>query len=114
VREFRRPQLPLEAAIAIAEGFAHVSTTSLQALRYIRASGGEPAGEERTLDLGDIAAVAEQARAGLAGLVTLYDDAATPYAAVRRPAFAGTYRFDAYAHLARVAEWSAQPEESEE
>jgi ATP-dependent helicase/nuclease subunit B len=46
--------------------------------------------------------------------VTLYDDAATPYAAVRRPAFAGTYRFDVYAHLARVAEWSAQPEESEE
>ena len=82
------------------------------ALRYVRASGAEPAGEERTLDLGDLATAAEQARAGLARLVALYDDAATPYAAVRRPGF--TYRFDQYAHLARVAEWSAQPEEAEE
>ena len=53
-----------------------------------------------------------EAAVGLAKLVALYDNAATPYTAVRRAGF--SYRFDVYAHLARVAEWSAQPEEGEE
>jgi ATP-dependent helicase/nuclease subunit B len=110
------PQLPLEAAIAAAEGFPSVGAGPVRALRYIRASGAAPPGEEHTLEVGDVAAVTARARAGLTRLIALYDDPATPYAAVRRASFLvnGAYRFDPYAHLARVAEWSARPEEAEE
>ena len=43
--------------------------------------------------------------ADLAGLVAEFDDEATPYAPARRARF--NYDYDDYAHLARVAEWSA-------
>jgi ATP-dependent helicase/nuclease subunit B len=99
------PQLALEAAIAAAGGFPGV-TGSIAALRYIATSGGEPPGLECALggaevDLGDLA---RQAEAGLLRLIAAFDVPSTPYTALRRPRFA--YRFDAYAHLARVAEWS--------
>jgi ATP-dependent helicase/nuclease subunit B len=107
----RAPQLPLEAAIVAAGGFPNVGEGPVHALRYIRASGAEPAGEERTLRVADVAALADAARAGLTRLITHYDDPVTPYVAVRRAGFDN--RFDDYAHLARVAEWSAQPEGEE-
>ena len=106
VQSGRAPQLPLEAAIALGEsGFPHVAGRTVMALRYIRASGGEPPGEEKHVRSDDIAVLAEQARLGLEALVALYDDEATPYRAIRRPGF--RYDYDDYAHLARVAEWSA-------
>jgi ATP-dependent helicase/nuclease subunit B len=104
------PQLPLEAAIALGEiGFPELSGRSVAMLKYIRASGGEPAGEEKRIKADDVAALAAEARAGLAALVALYDDEATAYRAVRRPGF--RYDYDDYAHLARVAEWSAHAED---
>ena len=54
----------------------------------------------------DVAALAADARQRLAQLVAAFDDAATPYRAVRRARF--TYDFDDYAQLARIAEWSAE------
>lgn len=110
VRDTRAPQLPLEAAIALmGTGFTNVSGKGVAGLRFIRASGGEPAGEQRDIDADDIAALAEKARIGLAELVALYDTVETPYRAVRRPGF--RYDYDDYAHLARVAEWSAHVDE---
>jgi ATP-dependent helicase/nuclease subunit B len=104
------PQLPLEAAIALGEiGFPELAGRSVAALKYIRASGGEPAGEEKRIKAADVAALALEARNGLAALVALYDNEATPYRAVRRPGF--RYDYDDYAHLARVAEWSAHAED---
>ena len=79
------------------------------ALRYISGSGGEPAGQECALKNGDAAELARQAHDGLARLVAAFDSEATPYRALRRARF--KYRFDDYAHLARVAEWSAEIEE---
>lgn len=99
------PQLPLEAAIAGANGFAHVPELPVQRLQYISASGGEPPGAVVDLKLDDVAAHAEQAKADLSKLVAQFDDVATPYRAMRRARF--RYDFDAYAQLARVAEWSA-------
>jgi ATP-dependent helicase/nuclease subunit B len=98
------PQLPLEAAIAAAGGFAGLSGPVLD-LRFISTSGGEPPGAECSVNgkRADIAGLAQEARAGLERLIAAYDAPATPYAALRRPRF--VYRFDAYAHLARVAEW---------
>lgn len=106
----RAPQLPLEAAIAAGTiGFPGLAGQSVLALKYIRASGGEPPGEEKRINTGDVAALAAAALEGLAQLVAQYDDEATPYRATRRPGY--RYDYDAYAHLARVAEWSAHSDE---
>lgn len=99
-----RPQLPLEASIAQAGGFVGVDAQQVSLLRYIRASGGEPPGEERIVRTDDVAALAKGALDGLKRLVSAYDDPSTPYAAVRRGAF--SYDYDDYAQLARVAEWA--------
>ncbi|MDX2258505.1 MAG: double-strand break repair protein AddB [Hyphomicrobiaceae bacterium] len=103
----RRPQLPLEAAIAQADGFTPgLSRQPVTALRYIRASGAEPPGEESTVAKADVAALAATVLAGLQALASRYDDPAMPYAAVRRAGF--DYTFDTYAQLARVAEWAGE------
>ncbi|MEQ1716868.1 MAG: double-strand break repair protein AddB [Hyphomicrobium sp.] len=110
VTGLRSPQLPLEAAIALGQsGFPKLSGRPVAALRYIRASGGEPPGEEVTIKIEDVAALAEAARVGLATLIADFDDPETPYRAVRRAGF--RYDYDDYAELARVAEWSAHIEE---
>jgi ATP-dependent helicase/nuclease subunit B len=99
------PQLPLEAAIAGANGFAHVPELPVQRLQYISASGGEPPGAVVALKLDDIAAHAEKSKNELQRLVAQFDDVETPYRATRRARF--NYDYDAYAQLARVAEWAA-------
>jgi ATP-dependent helicase/nuclease subunit B len=110
VQNNRAPQLPLEAAIALGEiGFPELAGQRVTALRYIRASGGEPPGEEKRIKNEDISSLAKSALEGLTALIAKYDDAATPYRAVRRPGF--RYDYDDYAHLARVAEWSAHSDE---
>ena len=73
-------------------------------LRYISTSGGEPPGQEFPLKVDDVAALARYAHEGLARLIAAFDQHGTPYRAVRRARF--RYDYDAYAHLARVAEWS--------
>ena len=103
------PQLPLEAAIAAAGGFTGLAASTVAELRYISGSGGEPPGQECTLRNGDVTELARAARRGLERLIATFDDAATPYRALRRARF--TYRYDDYAHLARVAEWSAETDE---
>ena len=103
------PQLPLEAAIAAAGGFTGLAASTVAELRYISGSGGEPPGQECTLRNGDVAELARAARHGLERLIAAFDDVATPYRALRRARF--TYRYDDYAHLARVAEWSAESDE---
>lgn len=107
------PQLPLEGAIAAAGGFGAVSARAVTGLRYIRATGAEPAGEERLVGSGDgdMTAIGARALANLTGLVAAFDDAGTPYRAIRRPRF--DYRYDEYAHLARVGEWAADGGEDE-
>lgn len=106
----RAPQLPLEAAIALGNsGFPNMSGRPVAALRYIRASGAEPAGEDVVIKCDDVIALAETARKGLQTLVARYDDVATPYRAVRRAGF--RYDYDEFADLARVAEWSSHVEE---
>jgi ATP-dependent helicase/nuclease subunit B len=104
------PQLPLEAAIARGEaGFAGIGPGEVTALRYVRATGGEPPGEERIVAANDIAALAETAIDRLESLIAAFDNADTPYRALRRLGF--NYDYDDYAHLARIAEWAAPVED---
>jgi ATP-dependent helicase/nuclease subunit B len=100
------PQLALEAAIAAAGGFAGLQAGPVARLRYISTSGGEPPGRDWEVGVGDVAAHAASARAGLERLIAAFDDPQTPYRALRRARFG--YDFDEFAHLARVAEWSAE------
>ena len=102
------PQLPLEAAIAQAGGFEGVPAGAVGELAFWKLGGGEPPGEIKPVT--DPEALAEAALAGLTRLVHTFDDPATPYHAIPRPAFALTY--NDYAHLERVAEWSAAEEEA--
>jgi ATP-dependent helicase/nuclease subunit B len=99
------PQLPLEAAIAIAGGFPGLPSRTVTALRFIRASGGEPPGEERNVKTDDVAALAKTTLDGLNAHIENFDKLETPYTVTRRAAF--SYDYDDFAHLARVAEWSA-------
>lgn len=105
VNEGRSPQLPLEAAIALAGGFAHVPAGTVQGLRYIQASGGLPPGVQIDIKVSDVAELAAKTLAGLQSHITRFDDERTPYRPVRRKGF--SYTFDEYAHLARIAEWSS-------
>ena len=74
-------------------------------------ASGDPAGEESAVTKESAEALAQRARDGLTTLLARFDDEATPYKAMRRGAFGNNYRFDAYAHLARVEEWSGATEE---
>lgn len=102
------PQLLLEAVIAISGGFGGVpkDTTSVESLRFISASGGEPPGALVTLKIDDITAEAKRMEHELQGLIAKYDNQDTPYRAMRRGDF--NYDYDDYEHLARVAEWSTR------
>ena len=53
----------------------------------------------------DLGRTIEDVSSELARLVARYDDEATPYSAVRRAQV--RYDYDAYAHLARIAEWDS-------
>ena len=107
VTDFVRPQLALEAAIALAGGFAGLGQVAVKGLRYIQAKGGEPPGDQKLLALEGSSPrqLAEAAIAGLTRRIADFDRESTPYAAQRRAGF--QYDFDPFAHLARVAEWSA-------
>ncbi len=107
-RQGTAPQLPLEGLIAGHGGFAAIAASggaaSVATLAYISAWGGEKPGEEGAL--GDIETLMEDAREGLAHLIALFDDPATPYRAQRRAAFSQLWEYDDYAHLARFDEWA--------
>ena len=98
------PQLPLEAAIAMAGGFAGLSAGNVSRLSYWRVSGGREAGKIKDIKTpgGELANAAHR---GLAQLIETFDDPDTAYRSRPRPAIAP--RFSDYDHLARIKEWSA-------
>ncbi|CAK0753896.1 ATP-dependent helicase/nuclease subunit B [uncultured Gammaproteobacteria bacterium] len=99
------PQLPLEAAIAMAGGFAGIAAGArVERLAFWRLSGGDPPGEEKPVK-GDVAQLAIEALAGLKRLIIAFADPTTPYRSQPDAAYAP--RYTDYAHLARVQEWSA-------
>ncbi len=105
------PQLPLEAAIAAAGGFAEVPAGEAARLEYWRLGGGQPAGKIQAFTEGHSklpppAELARQASTGLERLIAVFDDPATPYPARPRPDYVP--RFSDYDHLARVKEWSVE------
>jgi ATP-dependent helicase/nuclease subunit B len=104
------PQLPLEAAMAIAGGFPGIGANPVGELAFVRLTGGELAGEYLAVEPSgrdkaplDAAQLAAKSIAGLGKLIARYDDPATPYLSRPRPRWV---KYGDYDHLARVKEWS--------
>jgi ATP-dependent helicase/nuclease subunit B len=115
VDDLYAPQLPLESAIMQGGGFGDLGKRLVRELRYIQASGRNDGGEDRPAAEGNATELGERALMQLARLVERYSDPAMPYEVKRRraAAFTGLYRYDEYAHLARVDEWLTQEAEEE-
>lgn len=99
------PQLPLEAAIALAGAFKDVAVglgEPVAQLMYMRLSGGRQPGQERAVKL-DVEETVEKTMDGLRRLLVKFDAPSTPYLSRPRPMFES--RFGDYDHLARVKEW---------
>ncbi len=105
--EGEAPQLPLEAAIAAASGFAGVPAA---AVWRCCATSRPRAASRRARRCRSRWTTSRPWRArprtGSTRLIAEFDREATPYRAVRRARF--KYDYDDYAHLARVAEWSGR------
>ena len=101
-------QLPLEALIAAAGGFAGVPAGPVEALVYWRLSGRATPGEESSpaADRAAVESLAQAARAGVEALVEAFDDPQTAYHPRPRPLPSGIGRYSDYLHLARLQEWS--------
>jgi ATP-dependent helicase/nuclease subunit B len=102
------PQLTLEGAILRAGQFADIPAgVSIAALVYVSLRGGDPGGEEKSLEFKDSTPDQEADRAllKLAEVARKFEDQATPYRSRERPMFRGRAYGD-YDHLARVKEWS--------
>jgi ATP-dependent helicase/nuclease subunit B len=114
VRMGLSPQLTLEAAILRAGGFAGIPTgSSVGDLVYVRLSGNNPPGEQRTLELKinkrdqpmEPDAAADDARTKLEALIRSFEDENQPYTSLNLSMWAN--RYGTYDDLARIKEWSA-------
>ncbi len=98
------PQLPLEAAMIAAGGFAGVPKSAVRSLAFWQLHGRDEGGEVKPI-AGDVAEMTRTAREGLEKLIAAFDRPETPYPARPNPETAPTY--SDYLHLARVKEWGA-------
>ena len=114
VRMGLSPQLTLEAAILREGGFKDIDAgASVGELVYVRLSGNNPPGEERSLELkirpGDTPqhpdAAADYARAQLEALIRKFENEDEPYRSLVLSMW--TNRYGTYDDLARIKEWSA-------
>jgi ATP-dependent helicase/nuclease subunit B len=115
------PQLTLEAAILREGGFPEIDAgSSVSQLAYVRLSGNNPPGEQKTLELKikqndtpqppDDAAT--HARSELEKLIRRFEDEAQAYTSLNLPMW--TNRYGVYDDLARIKEWSAAGGRGEE
>ena len=114
VRMGLSPQLTLEAAILRAGGFERIDAgSSVGELVYVRLSGNNPPGEQRTLELkirsNDTPqppdAAADEARQKLEALIRAFENEDQAYTSLNLSMWSN--RYGAYDDLARIKEWSA-------
>ena len=110
VRAGLSPQLPVEAAIAEAGGFADVAAAAVCDLAHWKLSGASPPGEKKSVPMKDGAATAA-ARAGLERLIAAFDDPAVSYHSIPRRHYRP--RFNDYEHLSRIREWTTAAEDED-
>jgi ATP-dependent helicase/nuclease subunit B len=101
------PQLTLEAAILRGGGFGDIPAgVSVAELVYVSLKGGQPSGEQKTIDFKDGNADfhADRALAKLTEVATRFEDEQQPYLPLILTMW--KTRYGAFDHLARVKEWS--------
>ena len=114
VRMGLSPQLTLEAAILREGGFKDIDAgSSVSQLVYVRLSGNNPPGEQKTVELKmrsgetpqhpDVAA--DYARTELEKLIRKFEDESQAYTSLNLSMWAA--RYGDYDNLARIKEWSA-------
>jgi ATP-dependent helicase/nuclease subunit B len=114
VRTGLSPQLTLEAAILREGGFAGIDAgSSVSELVYVRLSGNNPPGEQKSLELKikpsdtpqppDVAA--DHARQQLEILIRKFESEDEPYRSLNLSMWSN--RYGSYDDLARIKEWSA-------
>jgi ATP-dependent helicase/nuclease subunit B len=99
------PQLPLEAAMALAGGFAGIAAAKVGELGFVQLTGRDPPGDVKLLTKVNAAELGRMAREGLERLIAVYDRPSTAYRSRPRPL--AVARPGDYDHLARVKEWGA-------
>jgi ATP-dependent helicase/nuclease subunit B len=109
--EGKSPQLPLEGLILEQGGFEDL-TGKAAYLGYWRLTGGALEGDIKAIEGMDAETAIQKAQEGLRRLIEIYDRAETPYWSLPDPERAP--RFQDYAHLARVQEWSVADDEAGE
>ena len=114
VRMGLSPQLTLEAAILREGGFDGIDAdSSVSQLVYVRLSGNNPPGEQKTLELKirpsdqpqHPDAAADYAREELEKLIRKFEDEGQAYTSLNLSMWAS--RYGSYDDLARIKEWSA-------
>jgi ATP-dependent helicase/nuclease subunit B len=95
------PQLPLEAIIAEAGGFASIAPGKVSALSFVHLSATNAKRRHRVIK--DSALAIRKISGDFLKLVNDYDDPSTPYLCKPRAQF--RHQADDYDHLARVWEW---------
>lgn len=105
------PQLPLEGLIVINGGFTEISKGPVKSLSYWKLTGGTQAGEiiEETENL---VTVFNETEEGLKSLIGAFYQEKTPYYSL--PQSNNIPRHNDYEHLARVREWTALGEDTNE
>lgn len=101
------PQLPLEAVMALENGFPGVTASRIAELSFWHLHGRDEGASDKTLK-GQLDQIVSEAHAGLRKLIATYDNPATAYPAQPNPEHAP--RYNDYEHLARVKEWASSGE----
>lgn len=104
------PQLPLEAAVLLNNGFERIRDKPVSTLEYWRLRGKQDNGFIRPLNA-DAAELSEEALVRLKDLIETYEDPATPYLAT--PDVSVSLKYNDYDHLARFAEWATSDDSDE-
>ncbi|MBY0501087.1 MAG: double-strand break repair protein AddB [Alphaproteobacteria bacterium] len=99
------PQLPLEGAIAMSQGFEGISSTEIESLQYWWLKGDSKGGVIKTLP-GDPHDLSSKALRGLEHMIHVFENEKTPYPA--QPTPMKGLKYNDYAHLARLQEWGRQ------
>jgi ATP-dependent helicase/nuclease subunit B len=96
------PQLPLEGAIAMAQGFEGITAREIESLQFWWLKGDIQGGVIKTLP-GDPHDLSTKALEGLERMVCLFENEYIPYPA--QPLPTKGLKYNDYAHLARLQEW---------
>ena len=106
------PQLPIESLILSKGGYRNTALLP-ETMKYWKLSGSHAnAGEVKNIDL-DMTDVVIETENGLTNLINLFEDSDTPY--VARIVSGKLYEDEkAYAHLARMSEWSSGESDEED